>query len=298
MLRSYWSKYRSIVGWAAASTGVLLAVILLYGVGVLVGKNLGYYDAQADGYSSQSEAETNQRINECIKQVPIIRAQECSKKAIESGREYQRDEQNLDAQRQMAKWAFWLLFFTLGQSVLGVFGFIVLIVTIKQGREANEIAREANRRELRAYLSVKSITIDQSDWDVDCLNIEIEMQNAGQTPAVLTKVKVWAVWAFDGGDKSFVDVDSRNETRCHRDTAILIPISFDATDSVFEKSGHLTVIGRLEYTDIFGDSQKEPFSFRTPEGHFMPLNDHVLPIRLAGFSPLSMLETIDEKKVM
>ncbi len=75
---------------------------------------------------------------------------------------------------------------------------------------------------------------------------------------------------------------------------MLIPFSFDAEDSRFDYDGHFIVIGGLEYTDIFGASHKEPFSFRSPEGYFMPLLNHEFPLTLAAFSPLKMLEMIDD----
>lgn len=120
------------------------------------------------------------------------------------------------------------------------------------------------------------------------------MQNAGQTPAILTKVLIWVTWGFGDGDRTIISMESKNDISCHRGTPTLLPFSFEATHADFESKGHLMVIGRLEYTDIFGDIQKEPFSWRTKEGHFMPLNDHNFPIQLAAFSPLSMLDAIEQ----
>lgn len=278
MVKRYWDKHRGAAKWVAIATVLLFAAVLFYGIGIFIGKGLGYYDAQGQGYAAQYEAKTQEQIDACFAQGPAADTRECVETAIADGREDQRSELDLSAQREMATWAYWLLNFTIAQSLLGILGFAALIITIRQGRDANEIARDGNKRTLRAYLSVDSITVEESDWDEDRLTIGIAMQNAGQTPAILTKVLIWVTWGFGDGDRTIISMESKNDISCHRGTPTLLPFSFEATHADFESKGHLMVIGRLEYTDIFGDIQKEPFSWRTKEGHFMPLNDHNFPI--------------------
>lgn len=136
-------------------------------------------------------------------------------------------------------------------------------------REANRIAEDNSHRQLRAYLSVKSVTVSESDWDEDRLQIMIEIENAGQTPAILRSVILWAAWAYEGGDVTLVRHTSKNEVPCHRDTPMHFPISFQCEDENLNNKGHLTAVGRIEYDDAFGK-------------------------RLAAFSPLSMIATIEE----
>ena len=298
MFKRYWDEHHGVAKWVAITTALLFAAVLLYGVGMLIGKGLGYYDAQSQGYAAQNEAETQEQIDACFAQGPAADTQECVETALADGREDQRSELDLSAQREMATWAYWLLNFTIAQSLLGILGFAALIITIRQGRDANEIARDGNKRTLRAYFSVDSVTVDRSDRDYLQLVLTIAIQNMGQTPAVLTKVIVWAAWGSGNRDKIILDTESKSEISCHRGILTHVPFSFNLSDSAFERKGHLLIIGRLEYTDIFGDTQKEPFSWRTDQGSFMPLVDRDFPIQLAAFSPLSMLDAIEQTEAM
>jgi hypothetical protein len=163
-------------------------------------------------------------------------------------------------------------------------------------QEANRIAEDNSHRQLRAYLAVQSVTVSESDWDADRLQIMLEIQNAGQTPAILRTVALRASWAYDDGSVTLIDHTSKNEVPCHRDTPMHLPFSFKCDDEALEEKGHIVLNGRVEYDDAFGKRQKEPFSFRTQEGHFCPLFEHDFPIRLAAFSPLSILEALEELK--
>ncbi len=234
-----------------------------------------------------------------------------SSNPIKSARVEQSDQyqlRGLEAQEDMAFWAMWMFVAAVATFAITSIGTFLIWRQVRLTRkavedtsaatetmkEANRIAEENSHRQLRAYLSVKSVTVSESDWDDERLQIMIEAENAGQTPAVLRSIVMRAAWATESGDRNLVDHTSKNQVPCHRNTPMHIPLSFKCDDELLGKEGHLTVVGRIEYDDVFGKRQKEPFSFRTQEGHFYPLLDHVFPIRLAAFSPLSMIEAIEE----
>jgi hypothetical protein len=196
MLKRYWRKHRDVIRWVAIAAACFLGVLISYGAGILIGQNLGHYDAEASGYSAQYPGETDKRVRECLAHVPIGRAQECAQEAIEAGRESQRSEQDLSAQRQMAKWALWLLIFTVVQSLLGFGGFLILILTIRQGREAIAISRKVAEADLRPYLFVDRLELvdvsDASTFDPDTRSkvygyysakVVIYLKNFGKVPA-------------------------------------------------------------------------------------------------------------------
>jgi hypothetical protein len=183
MLGSYWREHREIVRLGVIASGLLFAAVALYGLGVLVGQNLGYYDAQADGYAAQYPYDTDQRVEQCFTQSVGTAAKECAQDAIAAGRENYRDEQDLNAQRQMAKWALWLLIFTAGQSVLGFLGFLILIVTIRQGREANEIARQARRPWVGLQVALTEVSKVSEAPATFAFDYEVHMENTGQSAA-------------------------------------------------------------------------------------------------------------------
>ena len=157
-----------------------------------------------------------------------------------------------------------------------------------------EIAEITAKRQLRAYLAVKAVTVDESDLDADDLKIMLEVKNAGQTPATLKKLVVKAWWAFEGGEISLLQHSSRSDVRCHRDTPMHIPFCFKGDAKELTEIGHMMVVGRVEYEDVFGTTQKEPFGFQTQT--YTTFDEHDLPTRLAAFSPRALLDQIKTEK--
>ena len=101
---------------------------------------------------------------------PLIK---CVHEEIESAREHERSERDIDAQMQMAKWAFWLL-------ILSVFTVIVTglgVVFVWQNLEED---RKANKAGLRAYVGIDAVKL--VGWP-SAPEVTITFKNYGQTPA-------------------------------------------------------------------------------------------------------------------
>lgn len=222
----------------------------------------------------------------------------------------ERESRDLYAQETASLWNFWsLVVSSLGLVITGLGTGLLLwqIVLTRKAvedtgeatkamREANKIARANSHRELRAYLAVKAVTLEESDWDDNRLVVTLEIQNHGQTPANLNLVVVTAQWAFEGGDITLLKHTSRNSIRCHRDVPMHMPFSFSNEADELEKTGHFIVYGRVEYTDVFGSTQKEGFSFQTPYAFFLAMHEHSFPVRLAAFSALAIVDGIEAEK--
>jgi len=198
MLRSYWSAHRDVIRWLAVSGAILTGSVVLYAMGVSVGSGMGYHEAQSDGYAAQYPSDTDKRVSECFANSDLSRAKECAQSAIEASRESQRSEGDLSAQRDMSEWAFWLLGLTAVQSLLGFGGFVALVITIRQGRDANAISRNVAAADLRPYLFIDRLRlIDAVDQNVEPTDensgeevpgflfskIEIYLKNFGKVPA-------------------------------------------------------------------------------------------------------------------
>jgi len=173
-----------------------------------------------------------------------------------------------------------------------------LAVAAQNAAAATKLAAAAEataERQLRAYLSVQAITLDEDEWDQHRRLITIDMKNAGQTPADLTSVHLMVTWGYNEGSSELIQHTSKHSIRCHRGTPIQMPFGFSTDVGELENPGMLTVVGRVEYLDVFGKPRKEPFSFRSPSGAdgLVALHEHELPMRLSAFSAQTILDFVE-----
>lgn len=184
-----------ITGISAAALGSLLLMLF---VGYGMGLSGGFYDAQRDEYSAQIEHETQERIDDCFARTqPPAKAHECVENAVTASRESQQSEQDLNAQRKMADWAWWLVVITLAQTPLTLGGLILLLQTIWQGQEAIRLQKAETRPWLSfAELKIKRLNVQQlsnsPDWVVTPV-MEMQVVNSGNAPAVDVRVFTQAV---------------------------------------------------------------------------------------------------------
>lgn len=224
-----------------------------------------------------------------------------------------------DAARDAADYSLWSL-------LVGIFGTAAVVATLHYTRKAviaaEEATEDANRaleiasrnadaaarqvevseqtahRQLRAYLSAKSVVIDEGEHDDDIFTLNIEIVNNGQTPAVMKRIVLQATWTFEGGSTDLINIDLPNMFKCHRDVSVLCPLPFQGDFEDCENAGHIVVIGRIDYEDAFGALQKEEFSWRTQPSEYCAFYDHDFPHRLSAFPIQTMLDMIerDERK--
>lgn len=146
-----------------------------------LGNTSGYQTAEKDGYSQNGATTTKQAVAQCrLKPEPTL--EECIAVQIIAGRDDHRSEQDLDAQRDMARWARLLLVVSLAQIPLGIAGLFALIYTIRQGREANDIARDSIKKQIRPYLAIQDLfVVDLSLGQSP--NFKVKVINKGQSGA-------------------------------------------------------------------------------------------------------------------
>jgi hypothetical protein len=292
MLERYWGKYRDVIRWSGLAIGALTFSVALLLAGTGIGYWSGYYDGGADNYTTQYEAETQERIDECFAQVPVAGAQKCAEEAIRAGREDQRGEQDLSAQRQMAKWAYWLLIFTVAQSMLGILGFIALIITIRQGRDANDIARDNSHRELRAYLTSESVTLNDVDFNERKFVLDMTIVNHGQTPAKVLRVIFTALWQYDEGATVVIDQTREVGMFCHKQPPMSHPFEFDGTFEGVDRPGVLMVMGWIVYSDIFDRKDAVQFGWSMKPDKKKVLINYHNPTGFYAFAPDVIAEMI------
>lgn len=154
-----------------------------------------------------------------------------------------------------------------------------------------EVAEANAKRQLRAYLSVKSIVVDERHPDDDRFSITLEIINNGLTPASVTRIVFEATWAYSECSAVLAKFDSPLKVKIHKDTPMNLPWFFDGNFVGNDAAGHILAIGRVEYIDAFGASQKDSFAFSTLD--FLGFHDHDLPIRLGVYPIDSVLDRLD-----
>jgi hypothetical protein len=107
-----------------------------------------------------------------------------------SYREEWREEQDLDAQQQMARTSWWQMWATW----IGV-GLLVLTLietnrtavaageAINEAREANKISRDIGEAQVRAYVAIGKISLPEEPNNRKVLSVRVAIHNAGLSPA-------------------------------------------------------------------------------------------------------------------
>lgn len=94
-----------------------------------------------------------------------------------------------DAAKDTAGLTYWGNWIAGVGATLSFLSVILVLIALRQGRRANEIAQEGTYRDLRAYLSAEVISTGVAS---DILSGEVIIKNAGQTPAALRVfVRAW-----------------------------------------------------------------------------------------------------------
>jgi hypothetical protein len=199
----------------AIAAFVVLEVILL---------SLFFYDSRSFSAGSDEQAhQLGQRYAvEARSQVRRVCAHsasppECAHSILQTAREAQRAEENLDWQRQAARWSWWTAVVALGQTLVGAAGLVALFQSLRQTKlalvaatDANHIARDSLDAENRPWLHVEAVTFEhmvstmgqgRSMLAVFAVNVT----NIGRTAAVNVSVRAGlaptpqdAIKRFDG----------------------------------------------------------------------------------------------------
>ncbi|TPE51506.1 hypothetical protein [Amaricoccus solimangrovi] len=211
---------------------------------------------------------------------------QCATEAIESSREDQRAEYNLNAQESMARWTFWLL----GLSVIttGVAGGGIYYVhatltetraAVRAAEAANEVSRDVGQAQIRAYLSLtpglpSGVKID------DFPSVQIFVENTGQSPAysvLCASAIVPRNWYFDGNE-NFLVMTSFDKApfqtpealgtigangRSPTEAKCILLLDRSLYDKCFDRGDDAMFLAAIvTYVDVFGASHETRFCAR------------------------------------
>jgi hypothetical protein len=159
MLGSGRSEYTK----AGLIAGIVISVIIA-ALFIIWGRlESAEYQREADYKTAEYSAYTYEKVGQSCLRLSSPDKVECLAQARHERRAYERNEQDLVAQRQSALWAYIMgaaAVIGMGLSVIGVF---LVWTTFNETRRANEIASRVSAADLRPYLFVDKVTLDGLD---------------------------------------------------------------------------------------------------------------------------------------
>jgi len=258
-----------IVIWIGAIFGALVLIYLIFWAMWLSAE----HGARSEYNASRHAESIQNRIDSSCSGLNGSALSECVREAVEATREYQRAEEDLKAQKDMALWALGMLVAT------GVLGFITLVVSIvgvwfvirtfEQTRRQANIAEDSAQKQLRAYIVVDSSSLSIKERIGPGLYhavFSIKFKNAGQTPAYRYRTQI-AWQAIKSGDfpmKIEQSMKGKTETIVGPGVSTSSAGSYDLEQIDIDRlnGGEYTfhVFGRVQYEDIFGTARYLLFS--------------------------------------
>jgi len=217
-----------------------------------------------------------------------------------------REQQDLQAQQDMAFWAMLMVFAAVATVIITAIGVWLVRQTLKAtllavedtGKateamlESNKIARETGRKQVRAYIGIESITLDDGE-DFNIPRFIIEIKNNGVSPANIKNLDVKIIWLGDKATPIYT-FDRKIDFRCHAASPMNLPIDMESGIKKCEGVGFFVLSGLISYEDIFKDKHVEEFYFRTGGGS--TLFNMELPERMSPFPLKSIIKGVQAKR--
>lgn len=251
-------RYIAVVGAFIAAI-LILAGTLFFSFSL--GNLSGHSEADANGYSIAYQDIAAQKIANCLREPVLDAAVNCISNADTSSRDAQRDEADLNAQRQMADWAWWVMVFTGFQLLIGGAGLGALIMDLSQNRKSSE-------RQLRAYLAVVPLGIKSIVGNKWCIGDAL-LRNVGATPAFNVSLKV-NMEARNEKEWSYFDYQKDPITipRALHPGGEMLQVSAMPYVPVSDINSHkyIYVWGIARYDDVFGVRHFTKFCYRYDTG--------------------------------
>jgi hypothetical protein len=247
-----------------------------------MGASNAQYNFERDQNSQAYATNTVDQIeSDCIG-VSVAAQAECIEKAIVASAEYQQNEGNLNAQRSMSKWAFWLLIVAGFQMLATVIGLIYLRGTLdatlkavkgtSDGTNAMHASNDQNKIVQQAWLNVEAS--DPVITDTGIWYLSLTVKNIGKTIAKTSSIELQ--WSKDG---VFAERPDPAYPMGHIDFPSVHTIEEGKSAVGGRPGSHLSfeetpyAVGCINYETVFGDLRKSYFRFKISRR-----NNHVVTL--------------------
>lgn len=252
------------VAWTFA-IGAL--VVLAFCVGVWGWSQKAEYERDAQKHYEEYTTNTYHPQRDACLVPPAIDRESCLAKAQADARAYERDEQDLVAQKTTATWTVLMGGAAISGMILSVIGVGLVWTTFKATRDANEIARTASVNESQAYVQIKEVRWIESTEDIV---FTFFVQNSGQTPCKQFEITVYLYVyrdgkALEGSKEPIVAFPKRWDGLSGNDTvtARIVPAFALPKDVVLGRryDDRLFISGHVEYKTFYNDWFRSEFTF-------------------------------------
>jgi hypothetical protein len=198
-------------GRVSVAAIIAIGAFLTFVVALLFMSAEAYDRATEDYQASQAYTETQREFRRRCASLEGDEIFECLEKQIEAAREPGRSEEDVQAQKQMARWAWWMLIVTgsvgFGTIAVAYIGVIYVRDTLRANTAAVEQAREANRilrMEQRPWLAMEDnpraispLRFNERGAELD---VELDAENVGKSPAASVHTDI-QMMAFPAGHR-------------------------------------------------------------------------------------------------
>ncbi len=265
---------------------IILGLALVFTVPMYwLGNFDGVEASKTKAYAANYRQQANDKREECLILSEPKAIFECAAEAEKSKRERENAEYDLQAQEEMARWARWLWFVALLQTIISGAGILYIKRTLSINREATDAALRAavatevsiketkvsNEQQLRAYVSVEPKTGFLDLLPPALPKITLNIVNHGQTPAYkLTQTSAIAVFPHPlPANYNFPSLpavwDSQatifpNAKVDHHELRVAAQsLTQNEIAQILAGSSRIYVYGYVAYFDIFGKPQSTKF---------------------------------------
>lgn len=275
-------KFGDIAPYIIVVVGITLVALFAWTIPFSKGYQAADKDHESD-YAAHYTAE--REYEECRSKASVEEAVRCAQNAAQTSRNYQRAEQDLDAQREMANWAEGILWATLilgsASLVITSIGVVYVALTLRETRNTTKAAVDGAKAAHNAAIATREVGEAQvRPW---LLNVTIQTtmagpsiiagveraivmmltpvwQNYGQSPA--TEVSVFADSILVESGNSFDD-----HPMTHRKGVHIVPPSepifgdpwplhSDMLDRFIAREIDVIFFCRADYSDTFGHGNR------------------------------------------
>jgi hypothetical protein len=261
-------------GWASISKNklIFLAIAVLTFCAVWIGYGLlesAKYEQQAKDKIGEYAEYTRDKVAQACVRVAKIEKVKCINEAFEAKREYEYNLSDLVAQKHSALWAYIMAAAAVIGVALSAVGIFLVYTTFHETRNANQIASDTAKRQLRAYVFANGLTWQRINGANQAqIEVSILWRNAGTTPAnmaIFGATCTRCAIEDDHATKMQMRIVSEHSAHFGPGTEMRSPcVLIDQSDmrKAWQGEQQLVLYGRVDYRDAFGEQRYTCVAYR------------------------------------
>lgn len=208
-----------------------------------------YNERHAEQAKQSTHSDSENAHVACSGSIDIASAISCTVENVEASQDQKNAAYDLEAQQDMAEWALLMLVATSA-------GVILLFFTWRETVRVTKETRRIGEAQTRAYVTFQHVRL----WirpDLNCLSLDIALENTGQTPAchITAKIKIGspdiAAQALEITE-NLTDI-AGGEPGGQKTSYLNLPIVDASGNAIpYENIGNAFADVRVEGEDVFG----------------------------------------------